>query len=125
MGSSALTPGTFWGTNYTATWTITATGALGAALPVNWMSKTTANDPTYLSSSDFSSVTTPTYNLFFAAGLGAGSGFSPNGSINLNATYATASGTTTVLDITMDASGVTVTNDGVGNLTFYQSEFDR
>lgn len=63
-------------------------------------------------------MTGPSYNLFFAASLASGS-FTPGGSIGLDASYLTASGSTDLLNISINGSGAVVTNSNPSDLSFY------
>lgn len=128
-GNSALVPGTLWGTNAVANWTITATGITGIAggggmgFP-RWDSTATAKDPynIFQSQLDDIGVTTSQFDLFFSIGLAAGNLTSSSlgeilGEIALNASYEDMSGMTDIIDIAIDANGATVT--GSNATTFY------
>jgi len=119
-GGSALVPGTLWGTNATATWTVTATGALGDPNnPLcNWRAKAIGKDPWSLTPADLSGITTPTYDLFFETSLQAGQ-FSPLGSIGLEVSYQTSSTSLDVLDISLNAAGAQVTSGVSSGLSLY------
>jgi hypothetical protein len=119
-GSSGTVPGTLWGTNYEANWTINATGSLGGVAGAAWTSRAHAIDPIEITSTQLqeNGVSGSSYKLFFAASLGSGS-FTPGGSIGLDASYQTASGSTDLLNISIDGSGAVVTNSNPSNLSFY------
>ncbi len=122
-GNSAIVPGTLWGTNAVANWTITATGTRGVAggggmgFP-RWDSTATAKDPynIFQSQLDDIGVTTSQFDLFFAIGLAAGN-LTSLGEIGLNASYENMSGMTDIIDIAIDANGATVTGNNAA--TFY------
>lgn len=128
-GSSAIVGGTLWGTNAVASWTVNANGAKGIAggggrgLP-RWDSMAEAKDPYSLFQSQFDelAIATSQVDLFFAIGLMQGEiPFSSSGEIlgalGLKASFEDAAGMTTLIDISLGASGATVT--GSGSPTFY------
>ena len=131
-GNGALVEGTLWGTNAVATWSVTATGALGLptidengtrVLP-SWDSTAAAKDPYNILQSqlDDLGITGSVVDLFFPVGLTGGnltvsSSAEILGAIALNASYEDTSGSTEIIDILIDSSGATVT--GSNAATFY------
>ena len=122
-GSSAFLPGTLWGVNFRATWKVVATGALAAAppRPPKWSSQATGDDPYHITRDqlDQIGVTGTSYDLFFPVAL-IGGEYSEMGSIQLEASYTTASGTTELLDILLQGTTALVTNDNPTGLTFFR-----
>jgi hypothetical protein len=118
-GSSTVTPGTLWGTNYSASWLITATGELGPGPgAVNWKSKMEGVDPFAITSQMLDDADAgPTFDLFVSAGLSGH--YSANGGIGLDVSYETNDGTSNLLSIWLDATGAAVSNDSLSNLTIY------
>jgi hypothetical protein len=127
VGQSQVTPnqGSDNHTNYSATWTATATGSLGTAKTVgnvtqnpNWHSTTQGNDPWYLNPSDFL-PTTGTYNLFFMSEVDSVN-LSPVGSFDYDVNYQTATGTVDLLNISGGDGSLTVTLNPFPGLSVYQ-----
>jgi hypothetical protein len=90
----------------TAAWTVTASGALGPSTAPSWDSTASGVDPWTVSATDLIGLSNG-YSMFFTAGLGDAT-FSPNGSVGFDVVYSTASGSTDLLDILLDSSGVHV-----------------
>jgi hypothetical protein len=107
-------------TNYTADWSVTATGTLGnGAGNRNWHSFTQAQDPWNLDASDFSGITGPTYALYFMSGIDSAS-ISPNGTFDLDVYYQTADFTMDLLNVGGGVGGVTVSVNPYPGLQIYE-----
>ena len=113
-----------WGTDYVSAWSVFATGKLGPKGLLSWHSEATGDDPMYLFLSMLEDVdiTAPTIDIFFGisledGGIPLGTNGKRNGEIGLKASYEDSSGTTDIIDISIDSSGATVT--GSTSPTFY------
>ena len=120
MSTSATTK--LGNTVWFAMWNIMAGGKLGTIKPGPWnyTSKMFASDPFNITSAQLSEagIIDTHYDLFLKVGLEAGD-FTENGGIDLNVSYETSSEVTNLLNIQIDASGVTATNDDPTGLSFY------
>jgi hypothetical protein len=108
-------------TVYYAKWKIEATGQLGPGNNPSWESRCGAYDPYSITPEKLAETgadADPVYDLFFTAALDSGS-YSPLGGVSLEAFYDDASGTTALMSITVDSTGVNVVNDDPPGLTLY------
>jgi len=103
----------------TATWSATATGTLGTKAGASWHSFTTAKDPWGITASDFSSVPSSTYDLFFMAGLTGADLDSADAGLGVDVSYQTGAGTRDLLDVTADSSGVHATIGTIAGLEIF------
>jgi hypothetical protein len=114
-GSSSSVSGRFTTTiSYFAEWKVTANGT-----GPSWTAKSTGNDPFLIHPSDFAGITGPNYDLFFTASLESGN-YSPNGAIEMDVSYNTALGNTTLLDIMLDGNGAHVNGGDLSYLSIFQ-----
>jgi hypothetical protein len=94
------------GKNETASWTVTATGVLGAPklTAPGYVTKASAYDPWPITAAQLAAtgVTGSSYSLFVPVGLQSGH-FSPKGDITLVASYETASSTMSLLHVDVNA----------------------
>ena len=127
-GHSDVTPsqGSDNHTNYSATWTITATGSLGKAKTVNgvvqnpnWHSVTQANDPWNIDPADFLPLDGISYDLFFMSGVDS-IDLDPVGDFDYDVYYATADGVIDLLDVSGGVGGVTVKENSSAGISIYQ-----
>ena len=120
-GASVAIPGTLWGTNYTVSWQVTATGSRGPASLTSWDSRAEGRDPFSVTPAKLAQagITGSQYDLYFPAELSGGSHLGVSGSLKLRAFYDDAAGSTKLLDISADSSGVTVTSDNPPGVSYY------
>lgn len=88
---------------YGADWTVNASGS------GTYDVKAVANDPWDIFTSDLSSITNTTYSLYIPFSMLGGSGASTSSGFGYGVTYTTASGTTTLLDVAVGATGAVAT----------------
>jgi hypothetical protein len=123
-GSTADTAGsgssTVTATAATATWSLTAKGTLGtplAGFTASWNSKASAKDPWNVSDVGLADTDTM-YSLFFGASLDAFN-FSSDGGVSMSVAYESALGTLSLLNIGIDAGGISLTSGNPAGLSIY------
>lgn len=120
-GSSTYVGGIF--TTATASWSLTATGALGSSAPPapSYSSTCSGNDPKGLTAADLGGYTGQ-YSLFYSASLGPAS-WSSMGGVHFRVYYSTATQNIELLDVLLSdttlGSGVAVGGSSVAGLTIY------
>jgi hypothetical protein len=109
-GSGSSSVGVVW---YGAKWSVTVTQTGLANPPDSWKAKIVGNDPWDIYASDLKNVTGKTYSLYMPLNiLGGSSSMSTPTSksgYDINLTYTTASGTSTLLDVSVVGNKATVT----------------
>jgi hypothetical protein len=109
-------------TRVDAQFTATASGTLGKAkngqVP-EYFAVSQGRDPWFLDPADFSGLTGPDYNLYFAAGIGSAT-YSSSGGIGFEVSYQTAAGSEALLQIVFSGASVSVTNDSPAGLSIFR-----